>query len=134
MTDNSKYAIARRECAPTDMSVVIFIPKKLKRGNPKKLKLLEHVFVNAWKMAKKSEYWNAMTINGLATESVLGAPPGIITDLIEGGAEAASISGNGPAIAAGGEKGKHAKCQKSVCANGRQNHSICVQQQKGRKL
>ena len=40
-----------------------------------------------------------MTLNGLAT-TILGSDPRILTELIESGALGASVSGNGPAIAA----------------------------------
>jgi shikimate kinase (EC 2.7.1.71) len=41
-----------------------------------------------------------MTMNGLATSSILNSDPKIIVDLIEKGALGASVSGNGPSIAA----------------------------------
>ena len=41
-----------------------------------------------------------MNINGLATASILNSDPKIITNLIEKGALGASVSGNGPSIAA----------------------------------
>ena len=41
-----------------------------------------------------------MIINGLATASILSSEPKVITDLIEKGALGASVSGNGPSIAA----------------------------------
>ena len=41
-----------------------------------------------------------MIINGLATASILNSDPKIITNLIEKGALGASVSGNGPSIAA----------------------------------
>ena len=41
-----------------------------------------------------------MTINGLATTAILNSQSDIITTLIEKGAIGASMSGNGPSIAA----------------------------------
>ena len=41
-----------------------------------------------------------MILNGFATSAILNSEPKIITDLILNGAIGASISGNGPAIAA----------------------------------
>ena len=38
VTDNSKMQLIRREIAPKDLHVVIFLPKSRKRGNLKKLK------------------------------------------------------------------------------------------------
>jgi shikimate kinase len=41
-----------------------------------------------------------MILNGLATSTILNSDPKLITNLIEKGALGASVSGNGPAIAA----------------------------------
>ena len=100
VTDNSKKKIVHTEKIPSNLSAIIFVPKNRKRGNVKKLKTLSSVFGNAWDLARKAEYWKAMTINGLATSAILNSDPKIIINLIEKGALAASISGNGPAIAA----------------------------------
>jgi len=100
VTDNTNIKIIKSEKAPEDLSAVIFIPKSRRRGNVKKLKILNSVFSQAWDLAAKSDYWNAMTLNGLATSSILDSDPKIITDLLDGGALGASVSGNGPSIAA----------------------------------
>lgn len=100
VTDNTNIKIIKSEKAPDDLSAVIFIPKSRKRGNVKKLKILHNIFSQAWSLANNSDYWNAMTLNGLATSSILGSDPRIIANLIESGALGASVSGNGPAIAA----------------------------------
>jgi len=99
VTDNTNIKIIKSEKAPDDLSAIIFVPKSRRRGNVKKLRTLENVFAQAWELASKSEYWNAMTLNGLAT-TILGSDPRILTELIESGALGASVSGNGPAIAA----------------------------------
>ena len=52
------------------------------------------------KLGKKSDYWNAMNLNGIATSTILSSEPEIILKLIENGAIGASVSGNGPSIAA----------------------------------
>ena len=100
ITDNYKRKLVHSEKGPKNLSAVIFIPKSRKRGNVKKLRSLKPVFEKAWNLAKDSDYWNAMILNGLATSSILNSDPKIITDLIEKGALGASVSGNGPAIAA----------------------------------
>jgi len=100
VTDNAKKKIVLSEKIPSNLIAIIFIPKNRKRGNVKNLKTLSSVFENAWKLAKNANYWEAMIINGLATSAVLNSDPKIITDLLEKGAISASISGNGPAIAA----------------------------------
>ncbi len=100
VTDNYKRKIIHSEKGPKNLSAVIFVPKSRKRGNVKKLKTLEAVFSKAWSLAKNSDYWNAMILNGLATSAILNSDPKIISDLIEKGAVGASVSGNGPAIVA----------------------------------
>ena len=100
VTDNTNIKIVKSEKAPEDLSAIVFIPKSRRRGNVKKLKILNSVFSQAWDLAVKSDYWNAMTLNGLATSSILDSDPKIITDLLDSGALGASVSGNGPSIAA----------------------------------
>jgi shikimate kinase len=100
VTDNHNLKIVKSEKAPEDLSAVIFIPRSRKRGNVKKLKVLEGVFAQAWSLANNSDYWNAMLLNGLATSAILNSDPRILTDLVEAGALGASVSGNGPSIAA----------------------------------
>jgi shikimate kinase len=100
VTDNYKRKIIKLEKGSKNLVAVIFIPKSRKRGNIKNLKNLRPVFEQAWNLARESDYWNAMVLNGLATSTVLNSDPKIITNLIEKGALGASVSGNGPAIAA----------------------------------
>ena len=100
VTDNAKKKRISFEKGPSNLIAVIFIPKNRKRGNLNKLKVLSSVFDHAWNLAKKANYWEAMIINGLATASILSSNPDVITGLIERGALGASVSGNGPAIAA----------------------------------
>ena len=100
VTDNAKKERIKHEKGPSNLSAVIFIPKNRKRGNLKNLKVFASVFENAWELAKKTKYWDAMIINGLATASILNSEPKTIANLIEKGALGASISGNGPSIAA----------------------------------
>ncbi len=100
VTDNAKRERVHFEKGPANLIAVIFIPKNRKRGNPKKLKILSSIFENAWEMARHAIYWEAMNINGLATASILNSDPSIITSLIDKGALGASVSGNGPAVAA----------------------------------
>ena len=112
VTDNAKKRIIHSEKIPTNLVAVIFIPKNRKRGNVKNLKTLSSVFDNAWNLAKNSNYWEAMIINGLATSTILNSDPKIITELLEKGAIAASVSGNGPAIAAIVKKGNESGIKK----------------------
>ena len=112
ITDNAKRKRMHFEKGPSNLIAVIFIPKNRKRGNLKNLKLLSSVFENAWELARKTNYWEAMMINGLATALILNSDPKIITNLIEKGALAASVSGNGPSIAAITKKENEANIKK----------------------
>ena len=100
VTDNYNQKIVKSEKASEDLSAVIFIPRSRKRGNIRKLKVLDGVFAQAWALASNSDYWNAMLLNGLATSTILHSDPRILTTVVEAGALAASVSGNGPSIAA----------------------------------
>jgi len=116
VTDNAKKKRIHFEKGPANLIAVIFIPKNRKRGNLKKLKILSTVFEIAWELARRTKYWEAMIINGLATASILNSDPKIITDLIEKGALAASVSGNGPSIAAVVKKENEAVIKKIFSA------------------
>ena len=100
VTDNAKRKRIHFEKGQTNLLAVIFIPKNRKRGNLKDLKSLSLVFEKAWELARKTNYWEAMIINGLATATILKSNPKVITELIEKGALGASVSGNGPAVVA----------------------------------
>jgi len=116
VTDNEKRKRVHFQKAPTNLIAVIFIPKNRKRGNLKNLKVLSSIFDNAWELARKKRYWEAMIINGLATASILNSDSKIIITLIEKGALGASISGNGPAIAAITKKENEANMKKVFSA------------------
>jgi len=100
VTDNYAKKIIHSEKCLNRVYAIIFIPKSRKRGNIRKLKASSSIFDQAWNLAKKSDYWNAMILNGLATSPILSSEPKIIPKLIENGALGASVSGNGPSIAA----------------------------------
>ena len=117
VTDNHNLKIIKSEKAPEEVSAVIFIPRSRKRGNVKKLKILEGVFAQAWSLASNSDYWNAMLLNGLATSAILNSDPRILTDLVEAGALAASVSGNGPSIAAVTKKGNVPSVKKAFSSS-----------------
>ncbi|MDX1596243.1 MAG: shikimate kinase [Nitrosopumilaceae archaeon] len=112
ITDNQKRTRVHTKETPTNLVAVIFIPKNRKRGNIRRLKVLSPVFDAAWELAKKSKFWEAMTVNGLATGSILESDTKIISNLLEKGALAASVSGNGPAIAAITKKSNESNIKK----------------------
>jgi shikimate kinase len=99
-TDNYKRKIWKRENSPTDISAVIFLPNNKKRGDVTRLKLLSEIYLEAFQLAYLGQYWKAMTLNGVLTSSLLSNSYTITRMCLENGALAASISGNGPAVAA----------------------------------
>lgn len=100
VTDNSKRRLVFRRRAPAGLDAVIFIPTSRKRCSMQKIRTLDAVFGTAWDAARRGRYWEAMTLNGLATSATLDSDPQLIADLLDKGALGASISGNGPAMAA----------------------------------
>ena len=98
VTDNLRMKLIHRELAPKDLQAIIFLPKSRKRGNLKKLKDFSNAFEKSWELAKKSDYWNAAILNGIATTSILNSEPRLIMRLMDKGAHCATISGNGPSI------------------------------------
>ena len=100
VTDNRGRRRVLHEAYSGDASVAIFVPRSRRRGNTSRLRSLRGVFGTAWQMARERRYWDAMTVNGLAAAAVLGSEPGLVPGLMERGALAASVSGNGPAVAA----------------------------------
>ena len=99
VTDNYKRKLILRKNAPKDLNAIIFIPNKRKRGKVKQLKDFAVIFEEAWMLAKDSDFWNAMILNGFTASTILKSEPKIISDMIGKGALGASVSGNGPAFA-----------------------------------
>lgn len=99
-TDNYKRKILKREDSPTDINTVIYLPNNQKRGDITKLKLLSDIYLEAFQLAYSGQYWKAMKLNGVLTSSLFSNSYNITRVCLENGALAASISGNGPAIAA----------------------------------
>ncbi|RNJ78149.1 MAG: shikimate kinase [Nitrosopumilus sp. H13] len=104
VTDNEKRRRVAHSRAPPGLGAVIFIPRNRKRGRVKDLGRTPRVFEKAWELARNKKYWEAMNINGFATASVLNSDPTLIARLIGAGALGASVSGNGPAVAAVAKK------------------------------
>lgn len=100
VTDNANRKLIRHEDAPNDLYVVIFVPAKRSRTDPLRLRMLSRFFDEAFELAKKAEYWEAMMRNGILVSAGLAMSYNPIKEAVEKGALAASVSGNGPALAA----------------------------------
>lgn len=99
-TNNRTREIIHHERAPADLSAIIFLPKATRRGEIFKLNIMSDLFGEAFKLASAGEYWKAMNLNGMLLSTSLSAEYEPVIRAIQKGALAASISGNGPAIAA----------------------------------
>jgi shikimate kinase len=100
VTDNYARRLLKREEAPDNLHAVIFLPRNTPRGDVHKLSDLSDLFIDAFKLAEGGEYWKAMKLNGVLASSALGSNYKPILAVLEQGALAAGISGNGPSIAA----------------------------------
>lgn len=100
VTDNAARAIVRAEPAPPGLSAVVFVPRSRRRGRTSALAGSRAEFERAWEMARDGDYWGAMTLNGRAAAPALGSDPRLVDRLLDAGALGASVSGNGPAVAA----------------------------------
>jgi shikimate kinase len=100
VTNNYEHELIIREQAPSDLYVVVFLPNNNRRGNIHNLYLFSDLFMDAFNLAKTRQYWKAMKLNGLITTSALSGDYLPILTSLQRGALSASISGNGPSIAA----------------------------------
>jgi shikimate kinase len=101
VTDNYSRRLIRREEAPENLYAIIFLPRNApRRGDVHSLSNLSDLFTDAFRLAEAGEYWKAMKLNGVLASAALGSTYLPVMAAIERGALAASVSGNGPSIAA----------------------------------
>jgi shikimate kinase len=101
VTDNYSRRLIRREEAPENLYAIIFLPRNAPRkGDVRRLSNLSDLFTDAFRLAEAGEYWKAMKLNGVLASAALGSTYLPVMAAIEQGALAASVSGNGPSIAA----------------------------------
>jgi len=100
VTDNLNRKLIRHDEAPKDLHAVIFVPAKAERSDPMRLQMLSNFFDDAFNLAKNGEYWEAMMLNGILVSAGLAIQYKPVKEAVERGALAASVSGNGPALAA----------------------------------
>jgi shikimate kinase len=100
VTDNYSRRIIRKERAPENLYAIIILPHDTTRGDLGKLKNLSDIFIDAFRFAESGQYWKAMKLNGVLGSAALSSSYTPVMAAIEHGALSASISGNGPSIAA----------------------------------
>lgn len=100
VTDNYSRRLIRKEKAPENLYAIIMLPTNSSRGNIHKLRNFSDLFIDAFELAESGQYWKAMKLNGVLASAALSSSYAPALDAIEHGALSASISGNGPSIAA----------------------------------
>jgi shikimate kinase len=102
VTDNYSKRLIRKEKAPENLYAIILLPTNSSRGDIRKLRNFSDLFIEAFKLAESGQYWKAMKLNGVLASASLSSSYTPTLVAIEHGALSASISGNGPSIAAVG--------------------------------
>jgi shikimate kinase len=102
VTDNYSRRLIRKEKAPENLYAIIMLPTNSSRGDIHKLRNFSDLFIDAFELAESGQYWKAMKLNGVLASVALSSSYVPVLDAIEHGALSASISGNGPSIAAVG--------------------------------
>ncbi len=100
LTDNHRKRLIAHETAPEDLFAIILIPKYTARGVISNLGLMSDLFLDAFKLAERKKYWKAMKLNGVLVSAALSYNYQPVKAALQEGALSASISGNGPAVAA----------------------------------
>ena len=104
VTDNYSRLVIRKERAPENLYAIIILPSNTTRGDVRNLRNLSDIFIDAFRFAESGQYWKAMKLNGVLASAALSSSYAPVMAAIEHGALSASISGNGPAIAAVGHE------------------------------
>lgn len=99
LTDNFYKRLIRRDPVNEDLHVIIFLPTGIARGEIKNLIYHKELYNHAFKLALKGDYWKAMNLNGVITNSVLYNNYLPAVRALENNCLGVSYSGNGPAIA-----------------------------------
>ena len=102
VTDNYSRRLIHRERAPENLYAIILLPSNTSRGDVRKLSNLSDIFIDAFRFAESGQYWKAMKLNGVLASAALSSSYTPVMAALEQGALSASISGNGPSIAAVG--------------------------------
>ncbi|HEX6253399.1 MAG TPA: shikimate kinase [Nitrososphaera sp.] len=102
VTDNYSRRLIRKESAPENLYAIIILPSNTSRGDVRKLRNLSDIFIDAFRFAESGQYWKAMKLNGVLASAALSSSYMPVMAAMEHGALSASISGNGPSIAAVG--------------------------------
>lgn len=98
--DNLKRRIVKRDRLPHDLVALVRTPRRtLATGNLRRasFRRIADTIEEAWRLALRGEYREAMLINTLAYAPLLGQRPRFTLQALAAGAWAAGLSGKGPA-------------------------------------
>jgi shikimate kinase len=101
ITDNIKRRIVKRVEMPKNLNVLFYIPDRKAytiNTDVQKVKAVAPLVNIAYKEALKGNFWQALTLNGLAYSLALGYNPSLVMDALMAGALAAGLCGKGPAV------------------------------------
>jgi len=102
LTDNRSEEILKRDTLPDGLVVLIHVPERQIRKSDlplDRMRAMGSMVEIAFSLAEKGDYFDAMTLNGIAYSAALGLDPSLAVDALSGGALAAGLSGTGPATA-----------------------------------
>jgi shikimate kinase len=114
VTDNYSRRLIRKDRAPENLYAIIMLPSNPLRGQIHKLRHLSDLFIDAFMLAESGQYWKAMKLNGILASSALSSSYAPMLEAIEHGALSASISGNGPSVAAIGYEDRIEKISEAL--------------------
>ncbi|MCC7554135.1 MAG: shikimate kinase [Methanobacteriaceae archaeon] len=102
VTNNEYREIINKE-KMDELKVLVYMPNfhsKSSDVDVSKIKLLSPLVKNAFNMAQKRDYFNALTLNGLIYSATLGFDSSIAIDALNAGAYASGLSGTGSSFVA----------------------------------
>ncbi len=107
ITDNLQRKVEKILKTPDGLRVLILVPpRKIHTGilDRSKFAPIRGMMELAYREAINAHLWDALTLNGLASSTVLGEDPRPSLAALEAGALGAGLSGKGPAVVAVAEE------------------------------
>jgi shikimate kinase len=102
-TDNGKRRIIKRFKPDGRLRVLVHVPPRKKYTNqvdPQPLRKIRTLVELAQREVLRGNYWNSLTLNGLAYSTAFGYDTRPARQALSAGAVAAGLSGKGPAVVA----------------------------------
>jgi len=103
VTDNLQRKLVKRFTLPEGLTVLFHVPsRKAYTGDSDvdRLRLVKPLAEIAYKEARKGNFWDALSLNGLIYSAALGYDASVALDALAAGAMAAGLCGKGPAVTA----------------------------------